>query len=114
MVAESSVEFVRYRRSTCKFVFDVLCDRSATAFAKHNIRARSATPNTRLKDHLIGRRRLPARQRLPMRHAENVGVFASRIPALEREFQRIDSVPALMITVGASPVVASGHLRVEH
>ena len=49
-----------------------------------------------------------------MRHAENVGVFASRIPALEREFQRIDSVPVLMIAVGASPVVASGHLRVEH
>jgi hypothetical protein len=49
-----------------------------------------------------------------MGHAENVRIFASGVPALERELERIYFVAVLVIAIGTSPVVAAGHLRVEH
>jgi hypothetical protein len=46
-------------------------------FTQNNIRPGTTAPDTRFKHHLIRRRRLPTWQCLPMRHAENVRVFAS-------------------------------------
>ena len=49
-----------------------------------------------------------------MRDTKNMGVFAAWISALEGEFQWIDTMPVLMITVRAATIVAAGDLGVEH
>src|SRR5262249_16756158 len=97
-----------FSRVTC------LSDRLPATFAHHNIRPATASPHPCFEHHLIRRGCFSSWQCLPMRYAENMGVFAPWISALECEFQRVDAVSVLMITVRAFPVIASGHLRVEH
>src|SRR5262245_28952880 len=83
-------------------------------FAHHHIRPATASPYTRFKHHLIRRRCFPSWQCLPMRYPKNMSVFAPWISALECEFQRVDAVPVLMITVRTTPIVAAGDLSVKH
>src|SRR5262245_10904577 len=101
-------------RQPALFPIHRVCDCPPATFAHHDVRAATAPPHSRFENHLIRRRCFPPRQCLPVTNTENMGVFAPWISALEGEFQWIDAVPVLMITVRATPIVAAGDLCVEH